>query len=154
MSNKLSWVSWSLAAIGAIAFAATLPVAVRKPAIVEKVIEKKVEVPVEVLKITTNTITFTNEIPVTVEKIVEVPAEIPPAYRFLRGFRYELATADLVTNSYDALKGISTLKVAVDLGRALTRVIGEESARSCPKMRLTFEQIPCLNTNNALLVFA
>src|SRR5437899_1081895 len=144
MNSKTPWIPWALVAVIGTAFAVALPVALRTPAVVEK----KIQISVEVVRTVTNsffftnTIAVTNEIPVTVEKIVEVPADIPLPYLAAGMFLTNYAAADLFTEPHDSLKGISKLKVAVLLKSAVSRAISEESARAKFELKLRQLGVP------------
>ena len=140
--TKSRWIPWVLFLAAAIAFFVTLPIALRKPPSAEKLAETKVEVPVVVEKLVTNTFIYTNAIPVTVEKIVEVPAEIPATYKFYEIFATNYFGAEFVTNNFERLKGIGEVKVVLSLDSAVEKAIGEESARAKFELKLRQLGVP------------
>lgn len=118
----------------AVAFAILVPMSLQKT----KVIEKKVEVPVEQLKFITNTIVerITNTVPVVVEKRVEIPAEIPDEYLASFNFAINYINAPFVEQKYECLRGISEVSVQVGLNNAVKQIISEDSARAKFELKL------------------
>jgi hypothetical protein len=142
MILKMHWIPWALLMLAVIALAAALPMALRKPVIleriVEKVVERKVEVPVEVVR--TNFIT--NTISVPLDKFVEIPAAIPAIYKSFGTFYTNYTNAHLASNTFDSLTGISAIKVHLSLDDSIKKMADEESARAKFELKLRQLGVP------------
>lgn len=114
----------------------------RSPHIVERIVEKRVEVPREVIKEVPVDRIVEKEVKVPVEVIKEVPAKIPAIYENALVIYNGLAAATPFTDESDALTAIPNVGVDVFLNDQARRIVDDSTIKTKIELELRKLAIP------------